>query len=85
LSANRAIKIARENLHVVEPKANKYWQVIQVNLQRIGESNNKWIYEIEFDCLLYQKQCGSEDTLIMVWVTLNGSILEPPPGSKPSN
>ena len=77
LSMPAAIRIARENLKRLAPKANKDWLLVKADLQRIGQRRNKWIYEIEFYCYLSDSLCDGVDDLVTIWVKLDGKILEP--------
>ena len=79
LSFRQAIDIARANLKRFVPKADDKWEVLKVELQRIGTNypvrkDDKWIYEVEFSCNL--GKCDVAD-IFTIYVKLNGTIVEP--------
>lgn len=79
LSFRQAIDIARANLKRFAPKADEKWEVLKVQLQRIGTNypvrkDDKWIYEVEFYCNL--GKCDVTDGFT-IYVKLDGTIVEP--------
>ena len=74
MSVQEVISVARAGLKRFVSKSDDRWQVYEVELQRIGETGRKWIYEVKFVC--YLDKCRASDTF-NVWVKLDGTILEP--------
>ncbi len=74
LSARKAIEVARKNLGKFLSTPDK-WSVDHVDLTRM--TKDKWIYEVYFDCL--SEDCGRPDSdwSFMIYVKMDGSIVEP--------
>jgi hypothetical protein len=75
ISLRQAIEIGRTNLKRFVPKANDKWDVLKVQLHRIGWDKDKWIYQVEFNCFL--AKCEDDSDSFTIWVKLDGTIVEP--------
>jgi hypothetical protein len=74
LSARKAIEVAQRNLARFVPTPDK-WTLDHIELTRMVK--DKWIYEVYFDCL--SEDCGRPDSdwSFMIYVKMDGSIVEP--------
>ena len=74
LSARKAIEVARTNLARFLQTPDK-WTLDRIDLTRMVK--DKWIYEVYFDCL--SEDCGRPDSdwSFMIYVKMDGSIVEP--------
>lgn len=80
LPFRQAIEVARRNLNKFATEADENWEVSKVTLQRIGTNfparkDEKWIYEIDFVCLLSKCESGSDS--FTIYVKFDGKIVEP--------
>ena len=71
MSPRKALEIARTNLSKFVQTSEKW------NLELTRMIKNKWIYEVYFDCL--SEDCGRSDSdwSFMIYVKMDGSIVEP--------
>lgn len=87
ISLRKAVEIARRNLKTFVPAADDNWNLLKVNLQRIGENKAKWIYQVEFYCFLSKQNCQDDTGSFTIYVKLDGGIVEPiiEPDNEPKN
>jgi hypothetical protein len=73
-SAREAVEVARTNL-VRFVRTPEKWSLDHIDLTRM--TKDKWIYEVYFDCL--SETCGRPDSdwSFMIYVKMDGSIVEP--------
>jgi hypothetical protein len=74
LSARKAIEVAKINLSRFLPTPDR-WTLDHIDISRM--TKDKWIYEVYFDCL--SEDCGRRDSdwSFMIYVKMDGSIVEP--------
>ena len=74
MSPRKALEIARTNLSKFVQTSEK-WSLDRIELTRM--TKDKWIYEVYFDCL--SEDCGRADSdwSFMIYVKMDGSIVEP--------
>ena len=74
LSAQKALQVAQTNLAKFLPNPDK-WTLDRIQITRMIK--DKWIYEVYFDCLSEDCACLDSDWSFMVYVKMDGTIVEP--------
>ena len=80
LSIRKALKIARTTLNRCYPKANN-WNLFSLQLNPMGE--NKWVYEIEFECS-YGNCANDKYIYATLYIKLDGTVILPKLDAKPT-
>lgn len=74
LSARKALELARTNMARLLP-TSQIWSLDHIDLTRM--TKDKWIYEVYFGCLLEDCVRPGSDWSFMIYVKMDGSIVEP--------
>ena len=87
VSFRRAMEIGWTNLGKEVPKPHDRWHLSKLTLHRIGWSENKWIYEAEFQCLALKDELCDDPSSFDFWIKLDGTVIEPTrvPDNEPAN